>query len=130
MYTILQSMFFIIDKPKGFYYTYYIFSGWFLAPICFGFIIDTTCLIWNTSCAGQGACALYNAKDFRFRFFGIFFISKTLALLLMILVYFKARTKTDWSVEEQETSPEEEINEMIKTKGVKNDEIWQKNNVD
>ena len=48
----------------------------------------------------------------------------------MILVYFKARTKTDWSVEEQETSSEEEINEMIKTKGVKNDEIWQKNNVD
>ncbi|OWF41742.1 solute carrier organic anion transporter family member 2A1-like [Mizuhopecten yessoensis] len=35
------------------------------APILFGLIIDTTCLIWMTGCSGGGACLFYDIEDFR-----------------------------------------------------------------
>lgn len=35
-------------------------------PILFGYIIDSTCLIWNTQCGTQGNCQLYDQKHFRY----------------------------------------------------------------
>lgn len=35
-------------------------------PILFGYIIDSTCLIWNTRCGSRGNCQLYDQKHFRY----------------------------------------------------------------
>ena len=106
----------------------FVFAGWFLAPICFGFIIDTTCLIWNTSCSGQGACALYNAKNMRLRYYGVFLASRIAALLFVIFAYRKARTKYNWSVEEHNHCPGDETNDVMLQRKEDNDNLrWEQN---
>lgn len=34
-------------------------------PILFGYIIDSTCLIWNDNHGSQGNCQIYDQKRFR-----------------------------------------------------------------
>ncbi|RZF47269.1 hypothetical protein LSTR_LSTR004978 [Laodelphax striatellus] len=36
-------------------------------PILYGYIIDSTCTIWDETCGEKGNCWLYNREDFRFR---------------------------------------------------------------
>ncbi|CAB0005693.1 unnamed protein product [Nesidiocoris tenuis] len=36
------------------------------SPIIFGYIIDTTCLVWGKTCSGKGNCWLYNAGQLRY----------------------------------------------------------------
>lgn len=38
------------------------------APIIFGKIIDSTCIIWAQECGMKGACQLYDAQSFRWYF--------------------------------------------------------------
>ncbi|BFZ11247.1 hypothetical protein BsWGS_14286 [Bradybaena similaris] len=42
--------------------------GWFPGPVIFGNLIDTTCLLWKTTCTSVGACTLYDIELFRFRY--------------------------------------------------------------
>ena len=37
------------------------------APIMFGSVIDSTCLMWTSSCGG-GRCLMYDIEQFRFRY--------------------------------------------------------------
>lgn len=39
-------------------------------PIIYGAVIDSTCLVWDTICGKQGACAQYDKDAFRHFFFG------------------------------------------------------------
>ncbi|XP_046584315.1 solute carrier organic anion transporter family member 2B1-like [Haliotis rubra] len=41
--------------------------GFLPAPIVFGFIIDSTCLIWETSCGVRGSCGQYDLESLRVR---------------------------------------------------------------
>ncbi|KAK9505167.1 hypothetical protein O3M35_009278 [Rhynocoris fuscipes] len=36
------------------------------SPIFFGYIIDTTCLVWGKTCSGTGNCWLYNGESLRY----------------------------------------------------------------
>ena len=50
---------------------WYLFvSGYIPAPLLFGKIIDSSCLIWKEKCGSQGACLLYNIVHFRFKYIG------------------------------------------------------------
>ena len=49
----------------------------------FGYLVDTTCEIWN----GAGACALYNLPIFRFRFHSFMLILRIISLILTIIVF-------------------------------------------
>lgn len=40
------------------------------APILFGTIIDTTCILWEKVCGGHGACLLYDVVLFRYKYVG------------------------------------------------------------
>ena len=55
--------------------TYFIFTftvtGFVPGPILYGALIDSTCLLWKTSCGSTGACVLYNNVAFRWRLHGI-----------------------------------------------------------
>ncbi|XP_073689137.1 solute carrier organic anion transporter family member 1C1-like, partial [Garra rufa] len=42
------------------------------APICFGVLIDSTCLKWGQKkCGGNGACRMYDTETFRYLFLGL-----------------------------------------------------------
>lgn len=44
--------------------------GYIPAPIVFGNLIDSTCLLWKQSCSGEkgGRCLLYDIEQFRYRY--------------------------------------------------------------
>lgn len=52
------------------------------APIMFGSVIDSTCLLWKSSCGEKGGrCLIYDIEAFRFRWAVIFSgFSTTLAI--------------------------------------------------
>ncbi|KAL4217902.1 hypothetical protein ACF0H5_022641 [Mactra antiquata] len=41
------------------------------APIVYGKVFDSVCLIWNKTCLGTGSCSLYDIKEMRHRLTGI-----------------------------------------------------------
>lgn len=76
------------------------FTGWFAGPVIFGMVIDTACNIWSASCSGKGACALYDNDNFRVRMVTLGLVTRILATALQIFVFFIARKKTDWTVDD------------------------------
>lgn len=49
--------------------------GYIPAPIVFGNLIDSTCILWKQSCSGEkgGRCLLYDIEQFRYRLLLIFY---------------------------------------------------------
>ncbi|XP_049879554.1 solute carrier organic anion transporter family member 5A1 isoform X2 [Pectinophora gossypiella] len=47
--------------------------GYIPAPILFGNLIDSTCILWKQSCSGEkgGRCLLYDIEQFRYRYVGL-----------------------------------------------------------
>lgn len=44
--------------------------GYIPAPILFGNLIDSTCLLWKSTCGEKGGrCLLYDIEQFRYRFY-------------------------------------------------------------
>ncbi|KAL3856589.1 hypothetical protein ACJMK2_011324 [Sinanodonta woodiana] len=78
----------------------YDFICWFPGPVVFGKIVDTSCILWRKSCLRQGACALYNNDDLRYKFVGLQVLLNIIPLILFIVAFIKARQKTNWSIEE------------------------------
>lgn len=43
--------------------------GYIPAPIVFGNLIDSTCILWKQSCGEKGGrCLLYDIEQFRYRY--------------------------------------------------------------
>lgn len=43
--------------------------GYIPAPILFGNLIDSTCLLWKSTCGEKGGrCLLYDIEQFRYRY--------------------------------------------------------------
>ncbi|XP_060516350.1 solute carrier organic anion transporter family member 3A1-like isoform X2 [Cylas formicarius] len=63
--------------------------GYIPAPILFGNLIDSTCLLWKSTCGGSkgGRCLLYDIEQFRYRYVGLCAAIKILALGIFL---------TDW----------------------------------
>ena len=76
----------------------------FPAPILFGLVIDTTCMVLRSPCARgrPGACALYNSETLRFRLHGFVLVTKGVAFLLYSLALFVSR-KASFSVEDNKS---------------------------
>lgn len=51
-------------------------------PILYGYIIDSTCLVWNYKCGNRGNCQLYDPEKFRY------YVNCTATFLTMIGVFF------------------------------------------
>ncbi len=51
-------------------------------PIIYGYIIDSTCLVWNYKCGKRGNCQLYDAEQFRY------YVNVTAILLTFVGVIF------------------------------------------
>ncbi|ENN80246.1 hypothetical protein YQE_03241, partial [Dendroctonus ponderosae] len=62
--------------------------GYIPAPILFGNLIDSTCLLWKSTCGSKGGrCLLYDIEQFRYRYVGLCAGIKILALGIFL---------TDW----------------------------------
>lgn len=47
--------------------------GYIPAPILFGNLIDSTCLLWKSTCGEKGGrCLLYDIEQFRYRLYFLF----------------------------------------------------------
>ncbi|KAJ8923624.1 hypothetical protein NQ315_010203 [Exocentrus adspersus] len=56
--------------------------GYIPAPILFGNLIDSTCLLWKSTCGSKGGrCLLYDIEQFRYRYVGLCAGIKILALV-------------------------------------------------
>ena len=91
-------------------------------PIVFGFIVDTACVVWSTSCSGkEGACSLYDNDSLRIKKHTFELIPKICVISLYFLVFYHARKKTDWSVDPADRNCDtEEIAESERMIGTKN----------
>ncbi|XP_025100117.1 solute carrier organic anion transporter family member 2A1-like [Pomacea canaliculata] len=76
-----------VDKPLaiGLYSFLYTLLGWFPAPVLYGQVVDTTCLLWSSGCAGRGSCSLYDLRAFRHRMFGTFFTTRVVYLVFLVI---------------------------------------------
>lgn len=62
--------------------------GYIPAPILFGNLIDSTCLLWKNTCGAKGGrCLLYDIEQFRYKYVGLCAGIKILALAIFV---------TDW----------------------------------
>ncbi|KAL8570800.1 hypothetical protein ACOMHN_006950 [Nucella lapillus] len=73
-----------------------------ISPIVYGAIVDTTCLLWTSSCGRPGACALYDVTQLRFRYIGLeicgnvaAFLCSCLALTVLLWQIRTGRTEDD-----------------------------------
>ncbi|XP_064596654.1 solute carrier organic anion transporter family member 1C1-like [Liolophura sinensis] len=61
--------------------------GFLIAPIIIGYIIDTSCRLWNTSCSRAGSCDLYDVMDYRLKYHGLSAGGGVVYMLFYVLTY-------------------------------------------
>ena len=76
-------------------------------------VIDSACLIKQSSCSSKGACLLYNNESFRLRLHGYVISFKSAALLLYIIGIIIS-WKNDKINTEKEKAKMEELQELNK----------------
>lgn len=69
--------------------------GYIPAPILFGNLIDSTCLLWKQSCSGEkgGRCLLYDIEQFRYRYVGLCGGIKIVALGIFLADWWLVRRR-------------------------------------
>lgn len=69
--------------------------GYIPAPILFGNLIDSTCILWKSTCGESGGrCLLYDIEQFRFRYVGLCAGIKIIALAIFIVDWWLVRRRT------------------------------------
>nr|KAG5702561.1 hypothetical protein BaRGS_003721 [Batillaria attramentaria] len=68
-------------------------SGWMLAPVVFGKLIDGICIQWEDSCTGTGACRLYDNDVFRYKFISCEASFSFACFLCLLLALIAAKIK-------------------------------------
>uniref|UniRef100_A0A8D0DMA9 Solute carrier organic anion transporter family member n=1 Tax=Salvator merianae TaxID=96440 RepID=A0A8D0DMA9_SALMN len=66
------------------------------SPICFGAMIDTTCLKWGTKrCGGEGACRMYDSDAYRLLYLGVPAVLRALCYIpgVFILLILRKESK-------------------------------------
>ncbi|MBN3289767.1 SO1C1 protein, partial [Polypterus senegalus] len=64
------------------------------APIYFGAIIDSVCMIWGVrTCGGRGACRMYQMDNFRYLFQGMILGFRLLGFVIFGFVIFRVKKK-------------------------------------
>ena len=71
-------------------------TGFVPAPVIYGTIIDSTCLIWQETCdGGQGACQLYKTSTLRHLLHGVTLSFQVSCLDLFITLPLQSHPKTN-----------------------------------
>jgi hypothetical protein len=68
--------------------------GYIPAPILFGNLIDSTCLLWKTTCGEIGGrCLVYDIEKFRFKYIGLCTTIKFVALSIFAIDWWLVRNQ-------------------------------------
>ncbi|XP_034101186.1 solute carrier organic anion transporter family member 5A1 isoform X2 [Drosophila albomicans] len=68
--------------------------GYIPAPILFGNLIDSTCLLWKSSCGEKGGrCLIYDIEKFRYKYVGLCATVKLVALFIFIVDWWLVRRR-------------------------------------
>ncbi|CAH1793437.1 unnamed protein product [Owenia fusiformis] len=78
------------------------FGAMIPGPIVYGIVIETTCLFYQPTCDGPGACLMYDNENYRFKLHGITAGTQVIALMFFLVSWIKLRT-----TEFQPTSPQQ-----------------------
>ncbi|XP_015269647.1 PREDICTED: solute carrier organic anion transporter family member 2B1-like, partial [Gekko japonicus] len=63
-------------------------AAWLPAPVVYGSIIDTACLLWQWKCQKKAACRYYDSTVLRHRFIGLQVGFEACCLLCLVVVYY------------------------------------------
>lgn len=63
------------------------------APIYFGNVIDSACLLWSSRCESSGSCLVYDIEQFRYRYIGVGAGLKMISIVFFIIVWLFVRKK-------------------------------------
>ena len=61
------------------------------APLLYGALIDSACILWQTTCKKTGGCLLFNTDRFRYVTYGVAFGATVINILLGILMFLFVR---------------------------------------
>ncbi|ALC38471.1 Oatp30B [Drosophila busckii] len=68
--------------------------GYIPAPILFGNLIDSTCLLWKSSCGEKGGrCLIYDIEKFRYKYVGLCAVVKLVALAIFMVDWWLVRRR-------------------------------------
>lgn len=81
------------------------------SPIAFGKIIDTSCLIWESSCGSKGSCQFYDIVDMRIKLHAVTLGMKLVGTIALVYVLWKV-----WNVESWEKFQEKRKSKRKKGK--------------
>lgn len=68
--------------------------GYIPAPILFGNLIDSSCLLWKSSCGEAGGrCLVYDIEKFRYKYIGLCTGIKVVALSIFIVDWWLVKNR-------------------------------------
>uniref|UniRef100_A0A1Q3G4S9 Putative organic anion transporter n=1 Tax=Culex tarsalis TaxID=7177 RepID=A0A1Q3G4S9_CULTA len=68
--------------------------GYIPAPIVFGNLIDSTCMLWKSTCGEKGGrCLIYDIEKFRYKYVGLCASIKIIALAIFIIDWWLVRRR-------------------------------------
>ncbi|CAI5773608.1 solute carrier organic anion transporter family member 2B1 isoform X1 [Podarcis lilfordi] len=78
--------------------------AWLPAPVVYGSLIDTACVLWQYKCQKRTACRYYNNVLFRHRFVGLQIFLEASCFALLCILYFMLKKKESGARRESGTS--------------------------
>lgn len=68
--------------------------GYIPAPILFGNLIDSTCLLWKSTCGEKGGrCLIYDIESFRYKYIGLGATIKLIAMAIFAVDWWLIRRR-------------------------------------
>jgi len=89
--------------------------GYIPSPIIFGSVIDSTCLVWKSTCEGAvgGRCLLYDIVMFRYKYIGVCCGIKVLSVVIFIIDWWLIRKRQNAEKKQSALTVGEVVNSII-----------------
>jgi len=89
--------------------------GYIPSPILFGSAIDSTCLLWKSTCEGAagGRCLLYDIVMFRYKYIGVCCGIKVLSVAIFIIDWWLIRQRQNAEKKQSALTVGEVVNSII-----------------
>ncbi|CAB4061514.1 SLCO3A [Lepeophtheirus salmonis] len=90
--------------------------GYIPSPILFGNVIDSTCILWKSTCEGAagGSCLMYDIEAFRYKYVGVCSAIKVCSVIIFLIDWWLIRNRQNMEEKSGEgLSVGEVVNSMI-----------------
>jgi len=89
--------------------------GYIPSPILFGNVIDSTCLLWKSTCKGEegGRCLMYDIEAFRYKYVGVCCGIKVLSVIIFCLDWYLIKRRENEEKKQKSMTVGEIVNSII-----------------